>query len=165
VDGLVRSGGARTLYIDDAVWERIQELVRLGYAKNASQLVNRLLEEALNKLSDSERPLGLSYEALKSRHLALTRSVSNLVNRLERAYGRQFRELFSLARRLGLDIKTLSNFELVAPKLISVWKENPTPLHLFITLLEQTKEKREIERKLKEIRERIYSAQFSLRDA
>ena len=158
MNGLVRSGGARTLYIDDAVWERIRELVRLGYAKNASQLVNRLLEEALNKLGSSGKPVGLSYEALKLRHLALARNVSNLENKLKRSYGREYRALFSLARDLGLDFKTFNNVELIASKLISRWQGNPSPLHLFITLLEQTKEKRVIERKLREIRERIYSS-------
>ena len=157
MDGLVRSGGARTLYIDDAVWERIQELVRLGYAKNASQLINKLLAEALNKVDILGRSLDLSYEVLKSRHLTLARSVISLQNRLKRAYGPQFRELYSLARSLGLEIGTLSNVDLVAPKLISRWKGNPTPLHLFITLLEQAKEKRKIEKMLVEIRKKVYS--------
>ena len=157
---MVRSGGARTLYIDDVLWEQIQELVRLGYAKNASQLVNRLLADALGKLGGSEMDVSLSYEGLKLRHLALTRSVSNLQNRLKRSYGLEYRALINLAKNLGLDFKTLSNAHAIALKLISRWNGHPTPLHLFITLLEQGKEKRKIERKLSELRKRIYSARI-----
>jgi len=156
VDGLVRSGGARTLYIDDAVWERIQELVRLGYAKNASQLVNELLTESLAKFSKSGKLSSVSYEALKLRHLTLAQNVIRLQNKLKRAYGPEYRELLSLIRSLGLEFETFSNLSVVAPQLISRWKGHPTPLHLFITLLEQSKEKREIERKLSELRKRIY---------
>jgi len=156
VNSLVRSGGARTLYIEDDVWERIQELVRLGYAKNASQLVNRLLAESFNKISGS-KGLGLSYETLKSRHLSLAHSVISLQNKLKKVYGPQFRELYGLAKSLGLETTTLSNVDSIAPKLMSLWKGHPTPLHLFITLLEKAKEKREIEKKLREIRRRIYS--------
>mgnify|MGYP005644912273 CR=1 FL=1 len=160
MDGLVRSGGARTLYIEDDVWERIQELVKLGYAKNASQLVNLLLAEALDRLGHSGRPVSMSYEALKTRHTALTRKVSDLERQLRKIYANNYRALLTLAQKLGLDSKTFNNLDLIAPKLISQWQGNPSALHLFITLLEQIKEKREIERKLSELRKKIYSARI-----
>ena len=47
VIGVVRSGSARTLYLDDELWNRLMQLVKLGYARNVSQLVNRLLADAL----------------------------------------------------------------------------------------------------------------------
>lgn len=153
---MARSGGARTLYIDDAVWARIQELVRRGYARNASQLVNRLLAEALDRLDASHGLVGLSYEELKLRHVVLSSKVSSLENRLKRSYGAEYRALLSLAENLGIDFGTFGNLDVVAPKLISQWRGNPTLLHLFLTLLEQARTKREIERKLGEFRKRLY---------
>ena len=44
---MVKSGSARTLYLDDELWNRLLQLVKLGYARNVSQLVNRLLADSL----------------------------------------------------------------------------------------------------------------------
>jgi len=151
---LVRSGGARTLYIDDSIWEQIQNLVKLGYAKNASQLVNLLLAEALGRLGHSGRPVSMSYEALKTRHIALTRNVSGLERQLKRNYGSSYRALLTLAQDLGLDFKHLSNIDVIVPELIKAWKGNPSPLHLFITLLEEARIRKEIEQKLQQLRQR-----------
>ena len=72
---LVKAGSARTLYLDEGLWRRIQRLVELGYARNASQLVNRILAETLGKLEDSGVSRDLVYETLKRRHLLLTREL------------------------------------------------------------------------------------------
>jgi len=45
---VVRSGSARTLYLDDELWNCLLQLVQSGYARNVSQLVNRLLANALD---------------------------------------------------------------------------------------------------------------------
>jgi len=46
---MIKSGSARTLYLHDELWNRLLQLVKLGYARNASQLVNRLLADSLEK--------------------------------------------------------------------------------------------------------------------
>ena len=53
-ESMVRSGSARTLYLDDELWNRLLQLVKLGYAGNVSQLVNRLLADALGVVAKSD---------------------------------------------------------------------------------------------------------------
>jgi hypothetical protein len=52
---------------------------------------------------------------------------------------------------LGLDTE-LSNAEEVIAKLMQKWTEDKTALHIFITLIETSKHKKAIERKLEQIR-------------
>jgi hypothetical protein len=52
---------------------------------------------------------------------------------------------------LGLDTE-LNNAEEVIAKLMQKWSEDKTALHIFITLIETSKHKRAIEKKLEEIR-------------
>jgi hypothetical protein len=51
-----------------------------------------------------------------------------------------------------LDSNSLSNAEEIAAKLLKNWKGLKTNVHLFITLLETAKQKKEVERKLEEKR-------------
>ena len=51
---MVKSGSARTLYLDDELWNHLLQLVKLGYARNASQLVNRLLADSLGVVAESD---------------------------------------------------------------------------------------------------------------
>lgn len=158
---MVRKGGARTLYIDDDVWEQIQQLVKLGYAPNASKLVNRLLAEALDTLLSSGKLSTLFYQALKLRHLTLALNVCSLEKKLKKNYGAEYQALLNIARTLGLDFMKMHNLDVVAPKIVSQWKGSPTPLHLFLTLLENAKEKRALEMQLSELRKKIYSQNVS----
>ena len=51
---MVKSGSARTLYLDDELWNHLLRLVQSGYARNVSQLVNRLLADALGVVAKSD---------------------------------------------------------------------------------------------------------------
>ena len=55
------------------------------------------------------------------------------------------------AAELGLDTQ-LNNAEEVIAKLLEKWTEDKTALHIFITLIETSKHKKAIERKLEQIR-------------
>jgi len=111
---LVKAGSARTLYLDEGLWQRIQRLVKMGYARNASQLVNRVLAEALGRLENSNVPEDLAYEEL--------------------------------------DLERLSNIDAIVPKLLWKWKGRRGALHLFITLIEKVREKKQIESQLEKYR-------------
>ena len=111
---LVKAGSARTLYLDEGLWQRIQRLVKMGYARNASQLVNRVLAEALGRLENSNVPEDLAYEEL--------------------------------------DLERLSNIDAIVPKLLWKWKGRRGALHLFITLIEKAREKKQIESQLEKYR-------------
>ena len=148
---LVKAGSARTLYLDEGLWQRIQRLVRLGYAPNASRLVNRILAEALGKLEGSGMSLDLAYETLRKKHLALLQEIKKLEKEM-RGYGSDYHALIELAKDHGLDIQQLSNIEAIIPKLIKEWKGSRGALHLFITLIEKARKKKQIEKQLEKIR-------------
>jgi len=66
---MVKSGSARTLYLDDELWNHLLQLVKLGYARNVSQLVNRLLADALGIVAKSDDALkDFSYDMLMKKH-------------------------------------------------------------------------------------------------
>ena len=62
-----------------------------------------------------------------------------------------YNQLMEMVAELGLDTE-LSNSEEVIAKLMQKWTEDKTALHIFITLIETSKHKKAIERKLDEIR-------------
>ena len=148
---LVKAGSARTLYLDEGLWQRIQRLVKMGYARNASQLVNRVLAEALGRLENSNVPEDLAYEELKRKHLSLLREINSLEKEM-RDYGSDYQALIELAQDFGLDLEHLSNVDAIAPKLLREWKGRRGSLHLFITLLEKAREKKQIESQLEKYR-------------
>ncbi len=148
---LVKAGSARTLYLDEGLWMRIQRLVKMGYAPNASRLVNRILAEALSKLEGSDMPFDLAYETLRKKHLALLQEVKKLEKEMN-DYGDDYHALIELAENFGLDIQQLSNIEAIIPKLIKEWKGSHGALHLFITLIEKARKKKQIEKQLEKIR-------------
>jgi hypothetical protein len=62
-----------------------------------------------------------------------------------------YNQLMEMIAELGLDTE-LNNAEEVIAKLLHKWTEDKTALHIFITLIETSKHKKAIERKLDEIR-------------
>ena len=60
-------------------------------------------------------------------------------------------QLMVTAAELGLDTE-LSNAEEVIAKLLENWTEDKTAIHIFITLIETSKHKKAIEKKLEQIR-------------
>ena len=138
---MVKSGSARTLYLDDELWNSLLQLVKLGYARNVSQLVNRLLADALDVVAKSDDVLkGFSYDMLRKKHLKLSRELMSLEKQMK-GYGDEYRALIELSESLGLDIKELSNLNNVIAKFIGEWKAPRGTLHLFIILLEKPKRK------------------------
>jgi len=101
---VVRSGSARTLYLDDDPWSCLLELVKLGYAQNVSQLVNGLLADALGKLDTASKPENLDYEILKKRHLNLSRELVRLEKHMK-DYGGDYEALVGLAEDFRLDFE------------------------------------------------------------
>ena len=148
---MARSGSARTLYLDNDLWSCLLELVKLGYAENVSQLVNGLLADALGKLDTASKPEDLDYEILKKRHLNLSRELVRLEKHMK-DYGSDYQALVGLAEDFGLDFERLSNVDEVVPKLVKEWKGGRGSLHLFITLLEKAREKKQIESRLDRFR-------------
>ena len=91
----------------------------------------------------------MNYEALKREHVKLAEEVNRLIKLLQRIG--TYDQLMVTAAELGLDTE-LSNAGEVIAKLLQKWSEDKTALHIFITLIETSKQKKAIERKLDEIR-------------
>jgi len=88
---------------------------------------------------------------LRKKHLKLSRELISLEKQMK-DYGDDYRALVELANSLSLEIQELSNLDTVIPELIREWAGSRGTLHLFITLLEKAKEKKQIERQLERYR-------------
>jgi len=59
------------------------QLVKLGYARNVSQLVNRLLADTLGVVAKSDKLLeDLSYDMLRKKHLKLSSNLDSKIVRV-----------------------------------------------------------------------------------
>ena len=123
----------------------------MGYAPNASRLVNQILAEALGKLEGSGIPFDLAYETLRKKHLTLLQEIKKLEKEM-RGYGSDYQALIELVQYHGLDIQESSNIEVIIPKFIKEWKGSGGALHLFITLVGKARMKKQIEKQLEKIR-------------
>ena len=102
----------------------------------------------------------LNYEALKREHVKLAEEVNRLIKLLQK--DGTYDQLMVMAAESGLDTE-LKNADEVIAKLLQKWSEDKTALHIFITLIETSKHKKAIEKKLEEMRLRtsMVSAQIS----
>ena len=91
----------------------------------------------------------MNYEALKREHVKLAEEVNRLIKLLQRIGA--YDQLMVMAAELGLDTE-LNNADQVIAKLMQKWSEDKTALHIFITLIETSKHKKAIEKKLEQIR-------------
>jgi uncharacterized membrane-anchored protein YjiN (DUF445 family) len=87
----------------------------------------------------------LNYEALKREHVKLAEEVNRLIKLLQK--DGTYNQLMEMVAELGLDTE-LNNANEVIAKLMQKWTEDKTALHIFITLIETSKQKKTIERKL-----------------
>jgi uncharacterized membrane-anchored protein YjiN (DUF445 family) len=140
----------KSFSLDRQVYERLrQDLAVRG--RSISEEVNELLHKRLAEIEGSEALAkeGLNYEALKREHVKLAEEVNRLIKLLQKDGA--YNQLMEMIAELGLDTE-LSNAEEVIAKLMQKWSEDKTALHIFITLIETSKQKKTIERKLDEIR-------------
>ena len=105
-------------------------------------------EEDMDSLEEVEREE--RYEHLKNAHIKLVNEVNKLQRLLKKmkVYGK----LVKFAVSLGLDTNKLSNLEELTPTMIEKWSGLQEEIHLFITLLESVKKKKEIEFQLASFR-------------
>jgi len=88
---------------------------------------------------------------LRKKHLKLSHKLISLERQMKN-YSSDYRALVELSNSLGLEIKELINLDAVILELISEWEGSRGALHLFITLLEKAREKKQIERWLERYR-------------
>ena len=137
-----------TVYIDEEAYKKLRKLIK---PKKISQELDDLIKQRIAELEGREyNPLEeADYEALKREHNRLVREAEKLRRHLK---GRKvYRQLLQLAFNLGMK-EDLSNLDEVTPRILESWDGWKEDAHQFITLLETIRSKREIERKLEEIR-------------
>ncbi|MGB9671829.1 MAG: hypothetical protein ACPLZY_01630 [Candidatus Norongarragalinales archaeon] len=149
----------RTFYIDKAAYYKVQKLVAEKLGKSLSELVNEYFVELIGKLEGSKESfLGqINYEGMKHEYAKLVEDVRRLTVSLYKAG--VYDDLKALALELGLDLKGLTNVSEVSAKLLDSWDGRPEYAHLFISLLEAGQHKKQLEKRLTEIRK---SQHFSI---
>jgi hypothetical protein len=140
----------KSFSLDRQVYERLKQALAVR-GRSISEEVNELLRRRLAEIEGSEASTkdSLNYEALKREHVKLAEEVNRLIKLLQREGA--YNQLMEIVAELGLDTE-LNNANEVIAKLLHKWTEDKTALHIFITLIETSKQKKTIERKLDEIR-------------
>jgi Zn-dependent M32 family carboxypeptidase len=147
----------KSFSVEREVYTRLRARLAVQ-GKSISEEVNALLKKRLAELEGVEASAQSNedYEALKSLHIKLVEEVKRLTKPLEK--NGVYESLMRFAYELGLDLTDLHNVEEIATKILKNWRGQldqniqPSHIHLFITLLEKGKQKKDIERKLTEIR-------------
>jgi len=143
---------AITVYLEADTWHKLVTLAREKLGKTGSQRLDELIAGEVAKLEGHEAPPTQSadYEQLKTLHYKLVKEVDLIERRLTKR--KVYDELVGFAGQKGLNLETLANLEDTMPKMLSEWNGLPEDMHQFITLLETVKRKRQVEKKIAEIR-------------
>jgi hypothetical protein len=146
------NGEAHCFHVDREVYAGLKQVLAEKVGRSVSEEINEFMVRRLAELkgeADKYRET-LDYEALKRRFAKVVDEVEKLSNKLRRLG--YYEDLKTLAFDLGLDFSDLHNLSEIAPKILAKWDGPSEYAHLFISLAETAKEKRELEKKLKEIR-------------
>jgi predicted CopG family antitoxin len=140
----------KSFSLDRQVYERLKQALAIR-GRSISEEVNELLHRRLAEIEGLETSTkdSSNYEALKREHVKLAEEVNRLIKLLQK--DGTYDQLMETVAELGLDTE-LNNANEVIAKLMQKWSEDKTALHIFITLIETSKQKKTIERKLEQIR-------------
>jgi len=140
----------KSFSLERQIYERLRQALAVR-GRSISEEVNELLRRRLAEIEGQEASAkdGLNYEALKREHVKLAEEVNRLIKLLQREGA--YDQLMGIVAELGLDTE-LNNADEVIAKLLQKWSEDKTALHIFITLIETSKHKKAIEKKLEQIR-------------
>jgi hypothetical protein len=145
-----------TLYVDGETFEVFRKAIS---PKPVSHELEEFMRKRVAELEGGEyrQEEHVDYEALERDHVRLVREVDRQEKWLRKR--KAYDDLVKVALKVGLSPKDLSVLEEAAPKMMSEWKGLKEDVHLFITLLENVRAKRELERKLDEVRDARAAAQ------
>jgi hypothetical protein len=140
----------KSFSLERQVYERLKQALAVR-GRGISEEINELLRRRLAEIEgvEAQAKESSNYEALKREHVKLAEEVNRLIKLLQK--DGTYDQLMETVAELGLDTE-LSNANEVIAKLMQKWSEDKTALHIFITLIETSKQKKTIERKLEEIR-------------
>ena len=144
----------KSFSLERQIYEKLRQALALK-GRSISGEVNELLRKRLAELEGVEPSTKetLNYETLKREHVKLAEEVNRLIKLLQK--DGTYDQLMEMAAELGLDTE-LSKADEVIANLLQKWNEDKTALHIFITLIETSKHKKAIEKKLEQIRLKHY---------
>jgi len=137
----------KSFSLERQMYERLRQALAIQ-GKSISEEVNELLRKRLAELEGAEISTkdSLNYEALKREHVKLAEDVNRLIKLLQREG--LYDQLMEIVAELGLNTE-LNNAREVIAKLMQKWNEDKTALHIFVTLIETSKQKKAIEKNSK----------------
>lgn len=145
----------RSFSIEKDVYMRLRALLS-AQNRSLSEEVAEFMKKRLAELEGAQPTAQeADYEALKREYARLVEETKRYVKMFKKD---DLEALQGLAVDYGLDFKDMHNADEVAAKLLATTTDIPDEAkHIFISLLEVAKRKREIGRKLAEIRLQKYS--------
>ena len=148
------SAKPRCFHVDSAVYERLKRVLAERFGRSISEEVNELLRRRLEEL-DGVSPSEDFQE--KVRYERLKRAYENVVGEVQRLKGVLRRlgcydKLRAFVYDLGLDFNDLHNAGEIIRKLLESYEGPAEHVHLFISLIEIAKKKKELERHLSKMR-------------
>lgn len=150
------NGGARgfstSIYVKDkASFEECKRLLKLQGLSLSEEIMNFVLRrrDELKGGSGQSMGEGVDYQSLKARYSKLVSEVARKKDELsEMPY---FHEANDLLAGLGLK-KDFSNADELTPQFMVAWKGDVDFMQEYVTLVELARDKRQAERRLREIR-------------
>jgi hypothetical protein len=149
-------GFSTSIYVSDKqTFEECKRLLKLqgrSLSEEIMDFILRRLEELRGTVNPdtSDQEAKRKYLELKQTHITLVGQVEKLINQLEKQP-----DVYGEANELLAELKVtpdLGNTSEVVPKFLLAWKGSTEFAHMFVTLIELAKDKKDIERKLSEIR-------------
>jgi hypothetical protein len=131
-------------------WKTFQKLCESKLNTNPSKHLRAMIEAENARLSGVENSIAADYEELKQQHHALICNIDKLEKTLEKH--QVYDKLVALVKSNNLATENYANLDEVMPKIFKEWTGYQEDAHLFATLLEMLKKKREIEDQLLKIR-------------
>jgi hypothetical protein len=134
-----------TISVTDESFKTLQKLV-----PNVSGELDAFIKRRVAELTGRPVDNTEEYEALKVRHRALVSMVETLQKRLSKQAD-NYNKANILLGELGIKSDMGNTAELI-PKFLSTWGGSKEFMHEYLSLVEAAKDKKDIERRLSEIR-------------
>jgi len=141
--------GPRQVYVHLPTWKEFISLCK-ERGISSSRRLREIIHDDVNRMKGTGVLQPVNYEELMQRQEALDDDVLRLEKKLEKRL--VYDKLVALARNHKLDTENYANLLEVMPKILTDWPGYQTEAHLFCTLLEALKKKREIEAQLRKVR-------------
>ncbi|MGB9854683.1 MAG: hypothetical protein ACPLRY_07780 [Candidatus Bathyarchaeales archaeon] len=143
-------------YADLDVFNKFKKLVE-AKGSTVSEELNIMIRERVAQFEGVKTPIlnPAEYDALKREYIRLSEEGRNISRKITKSP--HYRELRSLAIKLGLDTRDFSNVGQITPRLLAEWKGPLSEAHNFITLLEMSSKMAKLEQRLTEIRKQMAS--------